>query len=227
MAWQQIAGPVLGLLGARREKKATQRLAEAIERASQLGARTMEKIAAPWTEAGRYALPQFKGALETFLAPRAGKPSPWIGAERERAVTEIGRGEQRALGRSRLFWRGQRGRGRGEELRIRRGATEARSEVGLRYGRAQEEFGQTATSRYMSALGLLGQMGAAAIQPAMAGAQTLVSGAISGAQTRAGGETGWAGDIAQAGGLLLGRYEAKREAEKYRKQLSDMFAKNK
>lgn len=223
MALQQILGPALGILGASRQKKATARLAEAIEAASRMGVQAMERITAPWREAAEYALPQFRGATQRLLAPRAGKPSKWIGAERERAMTDIGRGEQRALGRSRLFWRGQPGRGRGEELRIRRGATEARGEVGLRYGQAQEQFGETATSRYMSALGVLGQMGATAIQPTMTAAQTMTSGAIGAAQTRAGGETGFWGDVGQVGGLVLGRYEAKREAEKYRKWLKDLF----
>jgi len=59
----------MGLLGARSQKKAARRQAQAIEYAARKQAQTLKEIAAPWQQAGLEGIAGLQSAIRNLLAP--------------------------------------------------------------------------------------------------------------------------------------------------------------
>ena len=217
----EAAGAVMGLLGARSQKKAAKRQAQAIEYAARKQAQTLKEIAAPWQEAGLEGIAGLRSAVRNLLAPDVDKEDPYLAARHAESLTEIERERERATKGAGRFWRGTGnvGKARGEELLIGQGALEAKNRENLAYGVGQQEYKTQTRSRLMSALGGLAGLGQTALSPLMGAAGVEAGGTTQAAGVRAGATS----DIWSDLGALFGDIEGGIRAKSERKDWMDLL----
>jgi hypothetical protein len=95
--------------------------------------------------------------------PQVGKQSELLKSQHLLNLAGLGRQEARALGGSERYWglRGNTGRGRGEQLRIRMAGQQLRNLENLGYGQSQEQYLSGKAAQALTGLQMLATLGQA------------------------------------------------------------------
>jgi len=206
MSWlPAIITGALGLLGARESRKASERESE-----------RLSELSEPRLKMEKWALPRLRELIVSQLMPELTGEYPELRAAHEESLAQIGRQTRRQLAGSERYWsaQGNVGRGRGEQLRIKRAGTEAESGQRLQYAVQKRGLGEDAVTRLMNALGLSSNLGAQGLAPAIASIQA--AGA---------GQRGYAEDLAGLAGWGMGYYGREQERKLYSRLWRDILGK--
>lgn len=221
-------GAAIGLGSAYLGKRASDRQASAISDASQQAYEAQMAMAKPFTEMATYALPRLKSAIDTYIAPNAGKESQTLKSAHKLNVGDINKSTSRSLESAKRYWTatGNTGRARGEILRAEASGTEAMNKENLNYATSQDEYKTNSENRLINSLSSLAGIGSTGLSTSTNAISTLNSGRINAALTKASGTTGMAEDIGSIGGAILGDYLGTRQFNKLMKLVSAGAAKN-
>jgi len=220
----QLIGTAIGLYGSSKANDAYKQMAAEIEAAAQAAAGNIRGMAEPYLESGRYALPAMK-QLTMRYGSKIGKNDPFLAALHMRNLQRLGREEQRQLAGSQGYWgaTGNVGRGRGEALRIRRGATEAMNVESLGYGQGQQEYQAATEARYMQGLGALGGYGTVGLGAGTEAEKLRYQGVADAARLRGEGTASMWGDVAGAAGDWTSAVGAAADRKQRQKLLDELL----
>jgi len=184
------------------------------KRATENAAAQMERLGREGQLAQEWAFKALPGFAMDVLAPQMTRVPVSLAAGHEEAARGIARAARIGEATSRRFWTstGNLGRGRGEQMRLRRATAEAQGREKVRFATALEAHRAGARAQFGEALSTtaqLGQMGTAA--------------QISAAQTRGQAGAAFASDVAGVLGGLYGAWQMEREPDWERQMLNRLF----
>jgi hypothetical protein len=211
MGWLDKAlGPVLGFGGALLSSQKAADSGKEMADVMRANASRLSDMAQPYVEQGAWALPRLQGYAST-LEGLAGKESPLLRGKYLESLKGIDENEKAAEADASAYFgaAGNSGRARGEKLRARQSALQAKNLAGLSYGAAQEDYKQASRDRYGNALGSLLQAGGMGLGTA----QNALGMSNQAAGARADAQQGFYGDLASLIGTGVGQYN---DAQRWR-----------
>jgi hypothetical protein len=121
----------------------------------------LKKFYGPELAAKNAALPAIQNLVLGYYLPQVGKQSELLKSQHLLNLAGLGRQEARALGGSERYWglRGNTGRGRGEQLRIRMAGQQLRNLENLGYGQSQEQYLSGKAAQALTGLQMLATLG--------------------------------------------------------------------
>jgi hypothetical protein len=134
----------------------------------------LKKLYGPDLAAKKAALPALQNLVLGYYLPQVGKQSELLKSQHLLNLAGLGRQEAGALQASERYWglRGNTGRGRGEQLRIRMAGQQLRNLESLGYGQSQEQYLSGKAAQALSGLQALATLGQAGSAGAMDWAQS-------------------------------------------------------
>jgi len=203
-----IAG---GMYSSWQANKAAKRQAEAMLDAAKIEDKRIRELTEPYLQQARFAMPLLRQTVMSQLAPRLGQNDPFLAKEHEMNLQTLGRREKTSQAQMERLWgaTGNVGRGRGEQLRIRQGAQEARNVENLQYGAGQRGYRESTANQFIAALSGMGAQGTAGLGPAVTGAGDVMRAMTGAAEARGAGAQGMWGDIGGMFGTVGGALQEK------------------
>jgi hypothetical protein len=223
--WGAAMGAVGSFFSGRQQKKAADRYANSIISAAEKNAAAVEGLAEDYQGLNEFAFPQLKNVIQNEYAPMVGKDDPYLEAAHGENIRDIGREKEKATAESDFYWgaTGNKGRGRGERLRIARNATEATNEENIGYGERQREQRIGSAGRFTNALSMLADIGRTGTSLAADAAGIRSQGATAAAGVKNQGSQDFYGDLGELGGTLVGDWLGGRD----QKRMFDMIGTSK
>jgi hypothetical protein len=123
----------------------------------------LKKFYGPDLAAKKAALPALQNLVLGYYLPQVGKQSELLKSQHLLNLAGLGRQQVRALRGSDRYWglRGNTGRGRGEQLRIRMAAQQLRNLENVGYGQSQEQCLSGKAAEALGGLQMLATLGQA------------------------------------------------------------------